>query len=61
MPSYGITTRNLLADGTIDLDPSFKLLDETSGLVVAEAVAKRWTSTRGSAFYDPDLGEPLHK
>ncbi len=44
-------------EGAMDLDPFFV---EISGpRVIAEAVARRWTSEKGSLFWDPDGGEDV--
>jgi hypothetical protein len=57
MADYGtdVSTFVINDEGVNDLDPFFR---EISGLrVIAEAVARRWTSEKGSMFWDPDAGE----
>jgi len=52
-----VSTFVLNDEGDFDLDPYFR---EISGLrVVAEAVARRWTSPKGSLFWDPDACEDV--
>lgn len=59
MSDFGsdISTFVLNEFGEADLDPYFR---EITGLrVIAEAVARRWTSPRGSLFWDLDAGEDV--
>jgi hypothetical protein len=44
-------------EGAMDLDPYFAEI--TGARVIAEAVARRWTSEKGSHFWDPDCGEDV--
>lgn len=44
-------------EGVADLDPYFRII--TGPRVVAEAVARRWTSPHGSLFWDPDAGQDV--
>lgn len=59
MTDYGsdVSTFVLNELGEADLDPYFR---EISGpRVIAEAVTRRWTSPKGSLFWDPDAGEDV--
>lgn len=59
MSIYGrdISTFVLNDEGVSDLDPFF--VEISGARVIAEAVARRWTSAKGSMFWDEDAGEDV--
>lgn len=59
MSNYGsdVSTFVLNDEGVADLDPYFRVI--TGFRVVAEAVARRWTSPKGSLWWDPDAGQDV--
>lgn len=54
-----VSTFVLNDDGELDLDPYFRKI--SGNRVVAEAVARRWTMSKGSMFWDADAGEDIRE
>lgn len=54
-----MTTLGTDIDCVTDLDPSFRLV--SGNLTLAQAIARRLTTARGSLFYDEDYGTDINR